>query len=587
MNVLWRLVQYTRVYKYWVILGMVSMLISIGLEMLVPRIIQYTIDMLIDTPGDISLLTYAALGVIVVVAVKGFFAYWQRYAMVYMGQKVIYDLRNEFYEHLHELSFSYYDTTKTGELMSRATQDVETLRRFLSFGLINIFSNTLTFLIILGILLNIHWKMTLLTLAIVPVLLWVIKQFTGQVRPAFGKIQASMANLTSTLQENVTGMKVVKSFAREKHEEEKFHVVNLDYMEKNVQAIRLWAFYFPLFNFITSIGTVLVILYGGREVIAGRLTIGEMVAFELYLLMLLTPLRMVGWLTNLANRAMASAERIFQVLDTNPDIKDAANAYELEDVKGKVVFENVSFRYKDSERLILEDVSLVAQAGQTVALVGATGSGKSSFVHLIPRFYDPKAGRILVDGHDIRDVSIASLRSHIGIVLQETFLFSASIRANISYGVTNAREADIVNAAKVAGIHDFIASLPDGYDTVVGERGVGLSGGQKQRVAIARAILLNPRILILDDSTSSVDTETEQQIQKALSELMVNRTTFIIAQRLSTIKKADQIVVLDKGRVVERGRHQELLANSGVYKEIYQLQFSGQEEARGQVNTDE
>lgn len=312
-----------------------------------------------------------------------------------------------------------------------------------------------------------------------------------------------------------------------------------------------------------------------------------MVAFELYLLMLLTPLRMVGWLTNLANRAMASAERIFQVLDTNPDIKDAANAYELEDVKGKVVFENVSFRYKDSERLILEDVSLVAQAGQTVALVGATGSGKSSFVHLIPRFYDPKAGRILVDGHDIRDVSIASLRSHIGIVLQETFLFSASIRANISYGVTNAREADIVNAAKVAGIHDFIASLPDGYDTVVGERGVGLSGGQKQRVAIARAILLNPRILILDDSTSSVDTETEQQIQKALSELMVNRTTFIIAQRLSTIKKADQIVVLDKGRVVERGRHQELLANSGVYKEIYQLQFSGQEEARGQVNTDE
>jgi len=567
-----RLLRYLRNYIRWVVLAFICMLGMVAAQFAVPWFIRYIIDVAIKE-GRHHLLAPLALGVVGVTIAQGVFVFGRRYASAYIGQRAVYDIRNQLYRHLQYLPFSYYDQAQTGQIMSRATQDVETLRRFLGFGAVNIVRNAIMALGVLAMLFCIDWKMTLLVLVVLPPLVFTVRQFSRRVRPAYRRMQDQLAELTSVLQENVTGVRVVRAFAREEHEEEKFSRQNWLYLERNIETVRLWAFFFPLMNLVTGLGTAIILWFGGRQVITGSLSVGWMVAFYYYMVMLLGPLRMLGWLLNLFERAVASGERVFDILDTQSDISVSPEAVELPAVQGLVQFDDVWFRYDDSSPWVLKGVNLEVQPGQLVALLGATGSGKTTIINLIPRFYDPTRGSVRIDGHDLRDLTLSSLRRQIGIVLQDTFLFSASIRENIAYGRPDATEEEIEAAAQAARIHDFIASLPRGYDTEVGERGIGLSGGQKQRVAIARALLLDPPILILDDATSSVDNETEHMIQEALSVLMKNRTTFIIAQRLSTIKNADQIVVLQEGELVQRGTHEDLLREDGIYREIFTLQF--------------
>lgn len=607
MRVLLRLLGYTRRYWFALAAGFISMVVGLGSSLVVPFIVRAVIDKAIAR-GDVRLLGAAAGGVVAVFVFRGLFAFGERYAMEYLAQRVIYDLRNALYGHLQRLSFSFYDHAVTGQLMSRVTSDVETLRRFLGFGLINLVSNVLTLSAVLVVLFSLHWRLALVSLVTAPPAGVIVATFSRRVRPKYLAIQQQLAAITARLQENLSGVRVVRAFAREEDEEERFDSENLGYLRRHLEAVRLWAFFFPLMNFITGAGTALLIWYGGREVILGRLSLGSLVAFNSFLLMLIMPLRMLGWIVNLSQRAQAAGQRIFEILDTEPEVKDLPGARPLGQVRGEVVFENVSFSYsrpaitwlarteEDTggrrtcadagtlrEAPVVHDIDLRVWPGETVALLGATGSGKSTLVSLIPRFYDPTSGRVLIDGTDVREVTLESLRRQIGVVLQDTFLFSASIRENIAYGRPEATLEEVRRAARAAEIDDFIMTLPQGYDTVVGERGVGLSGGQKQRVAIARALLMDPRILILDDSTSSVDTETEHAIQRALARLMKGRTTFVIAQRLTTLRQADRIVVLDKGRIVDEGGHDELLARSRIYREIYELQFRPQEEERRRV----
>lgn len=581
MEIVIRLFRY--VLRYWqrVMLATVLMLLGTGMLMIQPKIIQWTYDYVYEA-GRWDLLVWMALAVVAVQALEGLFNYGRGITMEWVGQRTIYDLRNAIYKQLQNLSFSFYDRAQTGQLMSRATADVEQLRRFVSMGSMRLLSSLFTFVFVLFTLLAMNWQLTLLSLCTMPFLAWSVTMFSKRVRPRYRLIQQQMAVMTTVLQENVTGARVVRAFAQEDREVEKFRQENWEYLKQNVETVRLWAFYFPLMSFITGLGTTLILWYGGRSVINGTMTIGEMLAFNALLMRLVQPVRMLGWLVNMYNQASAAAQRVFEILDTQPDVRDFPGAAPLPPIRGHVRFEHVSFSY-DGRSQVLRDVTIDAEPGQRVALLGATGSGKSTVTNLIPRFYDVTSGRVTVDEIDVRDVTLESLRRQTGIVLQETFLFSASIKDNISYGKSDATTAEIVAAAKAARIHDFIVSLPNGYDTLVGERGVGLSGGQKQRVAIARALLMNPRILILDDSMSSVDTETEYQIQLALEELMHNRTTFVIAQRLSTVKNADQIIVLQNGRIVEQGTHQELLEQGGIYREIYDLQFRQQEESQGNV----
>ena len=591
MKVLWRLLAFAR--RYWPALafGLFSTIAGLGASFAIPYIVRAVIDKAIGRM-DLRLLGVAAAGVIAISLVQGVFTFAQRYGMEYLAQKVIYDLRSVLYRHLQNLSFSFYDHAQTGQLMSRVTGDVETLRRFLGFGLLNLLSNVITLLAVLVILFTLDWRLAVLSMATIPPTIYVVSIFMRRVRPIYVSIQQQIAVITTRLQENLTGVRVVRAFAREEDEEARMDRENRDYLAKNLSAVRISAFFFPLINFITGAGTALVIWYGGQEVILGKMSLGSLVAFNTFLIMLVAPFRMMGWILNMAQRAQTSGSRIFEILDTEPEVRDLPEAKPMPQVKGEVEFDDVSFTYVGQaipwlavsasgdkpEPLIVHDISLRVRPGETVALLGATGSGKTTLVNLVPRFYDPSHGRVLIDGIDIREVTLESLRRQIGVVLQDTFLFSTSIRENIAYGRLDATLSEIQEAARAAEIHDFIAGLPKGYETLVGERGVGLSGGQKQRVAIARALLMDPRVLILDDSTSSVDTETEHAIQTALARLMKGRTTFVIAQRLATLKNADRIVVLDEGRIADAGDHDALLRRSRIYREIYELQFRPQEE---------
>jgi ATP-binding cassette subfamily B protein len=560
---------------------MALVMVVSGLGLLQPMIIRWIIDYVLREQ-HFGLLPYGALGIVLASLVRGALTFAQRYSLEYMAQRIIYDVRNRLYNHLQQLSFSFYDKAQTGQLMSRLTADVETLHRFLSFGVIQITSNLFTLTAVLVIMFRMDWQLTLVSMAILPFLTHAVYRFARVVRPMYWSIQEQLAVLTATLQENVTGQRVVKAFARERHEMEKFDLDNTNLFTKHIKTVRTSAFYNTYMQFLSNLSAVAILWFGGARVMAGALTVGSLVAFNQYLMNLIMPIRMLGFLVNLAQRATAAGERVFEILDTRAEVADAPDAYPMPPIEGRVEFQNVTFSY-DGRVNVLEDINLVATPGQTIAVLGSTGSGKSTLINLIPRFYDVTAGAILIDGHDVRKVGLESLRRQIGIVTQETFLFSSSLRDNISYGKPGASLQEVIAAAKAAHIHDFIASLPDGYDTVIGERGVGLSGGQKQRVAIARALLTDARILILDESTSSVDVETEFQIQQAFSRLLQNRTSFIIAQRLSTVRNADEIIVLDKGRIVERGTHEELLHAGGMYTAIYELQFRGQEDTEAAV----
>jgi ATP-binding cassette subfamily B protein len=583
VTVLARVLRYTLRYWPWSLLGLGAVIVGLYTRLVVPRLIQQAIDQGI-VAQDTGVLLRTVGAILLMAVLGGLIRFVDRYSMEYVCQRVIYDLRNELYNHLQALSFSYYDEAHTGQLMSRVTADVETLRRFISRGILGLTENLLVVVSVVVILVRYHPGLAIASLSMLPALIWAVVQFGRRVRPAYREIQAQVASMTAVLQENITGTRVVRAFAREPEEEAKFAVENRAYHEKQITAVRLSAFYTQLMEFLSNFGIAVVLLYGGRLVVAGALTIGTLVAFTTYLTQVMAPLRMTGFIVSLSQRAIASGQRVFEILDTQPEIQDEPGAVTLPPIEGRVELERVSFGYGHTpEALVLRDIDLIVPPGKTVALLGATGSGKSSIINLIPRFYDPTKGRVLVDGHDIRHITLESLRRQIGMVLQETFLFSASIRENIAYGRSGATDSEIEAAARAAHIHDFIAGLPNGYATLIGERGVGLSGGQKQRLAIARALLLDPRILVLDDSTSSVDTQTEYHIQQALANLVRNRTTIVIAQRLSTIKSADEIVVLDGGRIVERGRHQELLELGGIYTQIYDLQLRQQEPGGGQA----
>ena len=558
-------------------LALLALTINRILTMAAPELSQRAIDIAIGQ-GRRGLLAVLALSIVGVTIFRGVFHFAEEYSLQYAAQKAIYDIRNTMYDHLQRLPFSFYDKSQTGQLVARATGDIDSLRRFFSFGMLNFVSSIFIFVLVLVICLMKNWKLALIALSLMPFIGYTGTRFGKKVGPRFRVLRQKYADVTAAIQENITGARVVRTFAQEDYEMDKFSTQVHGLLQMNLRIARLWASYFPLMDFISVLGIIFILWFGGWQIMKGQLTLGEFVAFNMYLMMLMMPVRMLGAIINTSQEAMASGRRIFEILDTKSEVEESPDARPLPPIKGHIRFENVSFGYETSDVLVLRNFSLDVQPGETVALLGATGSGKSTVINLIPRFYDPTSGRITVDGLDIRDITLESLRRQIGIVLQETFLFASSLKGNISYGKTDATMEQIIAVAKAANIHDFIASLPKGYDTEIGERGVTLSGGEKQRVAIARALLMDPRILILDDSTSSVDTETEHLIQNALEMVMKGRTTFVIAQRLSTVKRADKIVVLEGGEVVEQGTHEELLEKGGIYADIYNMQFRQQEE---------
>ncbi len=580
MRVLFRLTGYLR--PYWLIAGgaYLSLIVFTGLNLIVPSLIKRLIDQGIGQ-GDTEFLHRGALAIVAITLFKSIFAFGQSYLTESASQGAAYEVRNALYHHLQRLPFSWHDRAHTGQLMTRATSDVEMVRLFTGRGLLNMVNFVLVFGSVVIVLFTLNWQLALLSLVTLPPLVVTIAQYNRIVRPMFTEIQQQFAAVTSVLQEIVTGIKVVLAFSREPFERQRFGRQNDLLLGRYLAQVKASAIVMPLLNFWSAAGSVLVLGYGGAQVIDGKMSIGTLVAFNSYLLLMIQPVRQLGFFASIISRAIASGVRIFEILDTPPDVRDKPDAIRLPKLRGEVEFEHVSFRYLRSGAPVLRDVSLVAKPGDIVALVGATGSGKSTLTNLIPRFYDVLSGRVLVDGYDVRDVVLQTLRRQIGIVLQEPTLFTGTIRDNIAFGRPDAPFGEVERAARAARAHDFIVSFPDGYDTIVGERGQSLSGGQRQRVAIARALVMDARILILDDATSSVDMETEFLIQQALAELMQGRTTFVIAQRLATLRHATQILVMDKGAIVARGTHAQLLAESPIYADFHRIQVVQQEEIAG------
>ena len=546
-----------------------------------PELFGNTVDLVKDRieAGGVADSTILGICLLIIALgiVRGVFSFGQMYMGESLGQHVVYDLRNKFYDHVQHLGFSFHDSQHTGNLMSKAITDVEAIRMFVNLVVVRTPYFMVLFVVVVFLMMRIDWQLTLLSLTLLPVAMTVASLIRMRMRNAWLEAQEKFAILNTTLQENLTGARVVKAFASSDYEEEKFRVHNQAVADDMYKAMRLHAFNgsFVLFIFLMTLGIVL--LFGGLGVIDGRMTLGEFTKFVLYLQILAQPFRMAGMIVNNLARAMSAATRIFEVLDAKSPVKDRPNAVEMQHARGEVRFEKVSFGYR-RDTPVLSDFSLDVPAGRIVALLGAPGSGKSTLASLIPRFYDVTKGAVTIDGVDVRDVTLESLRRNIGVVQQDVFLFTDTIAANIAYGRPNASMDEIIRAAKIAQLHEHVESLPDGYETVLGERGVSLSGGQRQRLSIARAVLLDPPILVLDDSTSSVDARTENEIRKAMSSVMEGRTTFIIAHRLSTVHNADTIVVLEDGRIAERGNHVELVEHGGLYREIYDLQLRPQEE---------
>ncbi len=518
-------------------------------------------------------LIWAVVAIVIFAALRGVFAFLQAFWAEKNSQSVAYDLRNDLYSKIQKLSFSYHDQNQTGQLMIRATDDVEKVRLFIGQGLLQLVGAIILLTGTIIILFSTNVTLAWTTMPILPLALVLFMVFGSAAQPMFRKVQIKLSTLNTILQENLAGIKVIQAFTREKEQQTKFRSAADDLMGQAISVATLFTFLFPLIFMIANLGQAAILYVGGKQIITGALTLGEWQEFSLYLIYLFFPVAQLGFIITQFGQATASADRIFEILDAKSDIVDKPDAIELPSVKGNVKFENVTFRYFSGGAPVLDDVTFEAQPGERIALLGATGSGKSTIINLLPRFYDPSEGVITIDGHDLRDIKVDSLRKQIGIVLQETTLFSGTIHDNIAFGRPDASEKDVIAAAKAAQAHDFIMSFPEGYNTHVGERGTTLSGGQKQRVAIARALLLNPRILILDDSTSSVDLQTESLIQAALDKLMENRTSFVIAQRISTVMSADKILVLDKGKIVAHGKHADLMENEPIYAEIYNSQI--------------
>ncbi|GAB4450220.1 MAG: ABC transporter ATP-binding protein [Anaerolineales bacterium] len=572
MTHLLKLRPYLKPYLGKILLNLLMLLGITALSLVVPRIIRSVIDDGL-TRGETAYLVRSALLLLGLGLVSAVLNLSNRYLGEWIAARVGYDLRNRMYDHIQHLPFTYHDHVQSGQLISRCIEDVRSIERFAGGSVTELIRFVILTVGILAIMLADNARLAVIALLPMIPLILMTSSFGTKIGKLFFAVDQAIGEVSNRLQENVVGVQVVRAFAREKYEIQRFDAANKEVFTTWVHVIDEWSKIMPTTNWLITVSTILILWFGGQMVIAGTLTVGEIVAFNAYILMMAEPAQSLTGLVNAGGEAAAGAQRVFEVLDTKPGIQSPPNAVRLGTLRGEVEFRNVGLKYQNERTASLEGITVRIEPNQLVALIGPTGSGKTSFVNLIPRFYDVTEGEVLVDGCDVRRVELTSLRRQIGIVLQTSLLFSDTIKANIAYGRPDATMDEIIAAAKAAQAHEFIEGFPNGYETIVGERGVTLSGGQRQRVAIARALLMNPRILILDDSTSSVDTQTERLIQAALDNLMEGRTTFVIAHRLSTVRRADLILVMDKGRIVERGTHEELLARGGLYKEIHDLQL--------------
>jgi ABC-type multidrug transport system fused ATPase/permease subunit len=571
MKTIIRLTGFVQKYWFMLVLAFLCIIIGTGFGIIIPRFLGDGIDTVLGA-GKRSVVIIAAVVIVVASALRGFAGYGQRYFAEVVAQKVSYNIRNALYERLQRLSFSFHDRNQTGQLMSRATVDVEATRMFYSMGMLGMAQVVFMTLGVSYMLLSMNWQLGLMTLAFCVPVVYIATTFGTRIRPIWLKIQAMMGFMGNTLEESLTGAAVVKAFSHEKEESRRFADQAQSLYDDSMHAARLMSINMPTMVLLVSLPTILILWYGGHQVVEGNMTIGGITQFILLVAMLMMPIRRLGMMVNLYSRTASAGQRILEILDTESDVKEKPDATNLDKVKGRVTFENVSFSYGELGEA-LKNVGFEVQPGQLVALLGPSGSGKSTVANLLARFYDATKGRILIDGTDIRYVTLASLRKNVVTAQQDVFLFSATVRENIAYGAKDASMDHIVEVSKAAYLHDFINSLPEGYDTWVGERGDTLSGGEKQRLSIARTLLVDPAILILDDSTASVDSETEKLIRQALDRLIKGRTTFIITHRLPIIQNADLILVLDKGELVEKGTHEELIAKKGIYKEVYESQL--------------
>ncbi|WP_426332989.1 ABC transporter ATP-binding protein [Paenibacillus silvae] len=590
MDVLRQLQTFFWEKRTYLLVSILFLALATALGLVYPNLLRILIDDVIVPRNfeDVPILALTVLGVVILKAgmqfLHGFFG-------GRLGNYLAYRLRNACYEKLQFLSFRYYDTAKTGDLMSRLTGDLEAIRNFIGFGFAQILNMVLMVVFGAIMMMTMSWKLTLLTLVCIPLLAFVALRFESKIHPAFQEMRLALSSLTTAVQENITGVRTVKSFAREPYEVEKFSTRNERYKTNQIHAATLWSRYFPVMEILASVSVVLLLVVGGRMVIQQTLTLGELVAFFSLIWYIIGPMWGLGFHINNYTQSKASGERVLELLNTPVDVVETEDPVivESDQVRGHVTFESVTFAYGNKMPAVT-DINFDAPPGSVIGFLGGTGSGKSTIIQLLMRAYNVNSGEIKLDGRNIKDMGIRSLRSQIASVFQETFLFSSSIRNNISYGLKNVTMDEIIRAAKLAKAHDFIMEFPEGYDTVVGERGMGLSGGQKQRIAIARALLKNPKILVLDDATSAVDMETEHEIQSGFQEVMRGRTTFIIAHRISSLRHADEILVLDEGRVVQRGKHTELIQVPGPYQDVYNIQYAdyiarGKREAGEQVNS--
>jgi ATP-binding cassette subfamily B multidrug efflux pump len=555
----------------------ISLILVNAANLVTPQLLKILIDKGISQKLMGTIVQIAVLLVVIALG-RGIFNFLQGYWAERVSQGIAYEMRNRIFSKLQKLSFTYHDQSQTGKLMTRMTSDVELVKMFTGNGLLQLSSAFIMFFGTLAILFSMNWKLTLIFLGMLPVIGVLFSVFIKKVMPLSRTIQQKLGAVNTVLQENLAGIRIVKAFAREEFEIGRFEERNQDYKSENIKLVNAFSTFFPLAFFVANLASAIVIWVGGLMVIKESITLGELVAFTSYQGYFLMPVFMLGFIASSLSRAEASAERIFEILDAKSEVEDKPEAFILPPVVGQVTFKDVCFKYTGSESYVIEEASFTVEPNQTIAILGQTGSGKSSIINLIPRFYDVSSGQVFIDGIDVCDVTLDSLRRQIGMVLQETTLFAGTIRENIAYGKPEALMDEIILVAKAAQANEFINEMPEGYETIIGERGVGLSGGQKQRIAIARALLLQPRILIMDDSTSSVDSETEFLIQQALEELRKGRTTFVIAQRISTVRNADKILVMEDAKIAAQGTHQELMQTSELYAEILETQMGGHTE---------
>jgi subfamily B ATP-binding cassette protein MsbA len=564
-----RLFSYIKPYWKQFATAIIAMAIVSLINLSFPYIFgNYLIDKVLNTEGNFALLNLIVVGVVVLMLLKGVFSYFQRYLTSYVGQRIVTNLRNQVYQHLQRMSMGFHESQRTGEMIARITSDVGQIQSIVSTGVVSLLTQSFLLIGIFVAVLLINWRLTLLTFTVVPFIIYVVSKAGKKIRGISHRVQETVADLTDILQETFSGIRVVKAFTMEKHEAKRFAKENEASFQASMKSAQALAFLTPTVEILFVVGLAIVLWYGGIEVLQGRLTTGKLITFFTYIAMVGTPITVLTNIFNNLQQALAAADRLFEVLDYQEELREAPNAISLSSFSGEVEFKDVTFGYQ-KDNIVLSNINLKVAPGEIIALVGPSGAGKTSLVNLIPRFYDPISGEILVDGQNIKKIKISYLRQQIGLVPQETILFGVSVRENIAYGRPGATEKEIIDAAKMANAHDFIMDLPEGYDTLAGERGSKLSGGQKQRIAIARALLRDPRILILDEATSALDSESERLVQEALEYLMKGRTAFIIAHRLSTVQCAHKILVLAGGKIVEEGTHGELLAADGLYTRMY------------------